>query len=217
MAEEVVVTEAFENQPEIVCCKSNKKKRIIIAAIIVMAVLAALYFFRSFFVVALVNGKPITRWALDRELEKQGGRQILNTQIAEVLIKQEAKKQKVAVTAEDINQKLNEIDQQLKAQGQGQGLDTTLTAQGLTRAEFAKQMETEVLLQKLLGKDIQITDEEIEAYFKENKDFFGKDDTLEDQKENIRLTIFQQKMGEKFQPWLQTLQAQAKIIYFLKF
>ena len=190
-------------------------KKTAVIAIAVLVVLALFYFFRSFLVVAFVNGKPISRWALDRELERVGGQQILNTKIAEMLVFQEAKKQKVSVNEEELNNEVKKLEDSFKAQGQT--LDDILALQGQSRKEFLRQIQLQLLVEKMLGKDIQVTDEEIADYFEENKALFEKGATLESQKEEIKKTLADNKLSEKIQPWLQDLQSKAKIIYFVKF
>jgi len=195
--------------------KKFEKKKIFWIVFLVLAALAILYFLKSLFIVAIVNNRPISRFGFDRALEKQGGKQVLNNIVTEMLIKQEAKKQKITVSKADLDQRYTEIDNQLKTQGQG--LDAALAANGQTRADFDAQMKIQVLLEKMLGKDVSVSDEEINTYFTENKDTFDKGATLESEKENIKSTLLQQKLSEKFQPWLQDLQSKAKILYFLKF
>jgi len=193
----------------------EKKKKIFWLVIIVVAVLAILYFLKSLFIVAIVNNRPISRFGFDRALEKQGGQQVLNNIVMEMLIQQEAKKQNVTANKADLDQKFTEIDNQLKAQGQT--LEAALTANGETRADFDSQMKTQILLEKMLGKDISVTDEEINTYFTENKATFAKGATLASETANIKSTLLQQKLSDKLQPWLKDLQSKAKILYFIKF
>ena len=209
------VEETRECEPGCVCCTLNKKKLATGIIIAVLVILAALYFFRSLFVVAFVNGKPVSRFGFDRTLEKQGGQRVLDNIVTEMLINQEAKKQNVTASQADLDQKFTEIDNQLKTQGQG--LDAALAANGQTRADFDSQMKTQIVLEKMLGKDISVTDEEINSYFTENKATFDKGATLESEKANIKNTLLQQKLSEKLQPFLQDLQSKAKILYFIKF
>jgi foldase protein PrsA len=96
-------------------------------------------------------------------------------------------------------------------------LEAALAAQGQTKADFAVQMKIQILLEKMLGKDVSVTDEEINTYFTENKDTFDKGATLESEKEEIKNVLLQQKLSEKLQSWLTNLQSKAKIIYFIKF
>lgn len=196
-------------------CGLDKKKKTAWIVLIVLVILTGLYFLKGFFIVALVNGKPVSRFSVDRELEKQAGKSILNNKIAEMLVLDEAAKQKIAVTQSEIDQKIKEIESQIVAQGQT--LDALLTAQGLSKAEFTKQVKIQILVEKILGKDIVVEDQEISDYFTQNKATMAVDATLESQKENIKQTLFENKLSEKIQTWLQELQAKAKIINFVQF
>ena len=209
------IKETCECEPGCICCTLSKKKLITGIVIVVLVILGALYFFRSFFIVALVNGKPISRLGFDRALEKQGGQQVLSNTVTEILINQEAKKQNVTATQADLDQKFTEIDNQLKAQGQS--LEAALTANNQTRVDFDNQMKTQIVLEKMLGKDITITDQEVSDYFTKNKATFTKDATLASETATIKSTLIQQKLSAKLQPWLKDLQTKAKILYFIKF
>ncbi len=70
--------------------KFSRNHIFILAGVIIAA--ALLYYFRSAFVAATVNGQPISRLSLVRELEKQGGKQAMDSLITKTLIDQEAKK-----------------------------------------------------------------------------------------------------------------------------
>jgi hypothetical protein len=208
----VPVKETCECGPECTCVPS-KKRLIIGISVAVVVILALLYFLRSFLVVAFVNGQPITRWALDRQLEKAGGKQILNTKIAEILVMQEAQKQNVNISQERINEEVKKLEDSFQAQGQT--LDAVLALQGQDRTEFLRQVELQLAVEEMLGRDIQITDQEIAQYFAQNQSLFEQGATLESEKEQIKKNLFDEKLTEKIQPWLTDLQTKAKIIYFL--
>lgn len=209
---DVLIEETCECGPSCTCVP-NKKKLAVGISIAVVVILALLYFFRSFLVVAFVNGQPITRWALDRQLEKAGGKQILSTKVAEILVMQEAQKQGVNISEERINAEVKKLEDSFQAQGQT--LDAVLAMQGQDRTEFLRQIKLQLSVEEMLGKDIQITDQEVAAYFAENKSLLGEGATLENQKEQIKKNLFDEKLTEKIQPWLTDLQTKAKIIYFL--
>ena len=59
--------------------------------LVIILIAAILFYFKGLFVVALVNGVPITRIAVINELEKQGGKQTLSSLVNQTLILQEAK------------------------------------------------------------------------------------------------------------------------------
>ncbi|MCX6724672.1 MAG: hypothetical protein NTV20_01050, partial [Candidatus Shapirobacteria bacterium] len=75
----------------------------------------------------------------------------------------------------------------------------------------------QIVLEKMLGKDITVTDQEVSDYFTKNKATFAKEATLTSETASIKSTLLQQKLSDKLQPWLKDLQAKAKILYFLKF
>ncbi|MBU3957052.1 SurA N-terminal domain-containing protein [Patescibacteria group bacterium] len=193
--------------------EKTKKVLIILLAFLIFAFL--LFNFRHLFIAAVVNNKPITRFALDRELEKQGGQQVLESLITKSLILQEAKKQGVKINDEEINEKIGEIETQLESQGTD--LDTLLQTQGQTRQSLEEQIKIELIIGEILNEKVSVTDEEIKDYFEENKESFEEGVTLEEVKEQIRENLRQTKLSEKFQSWLEELKQKARIYYFLKF
>lgn len=174
-----------------------------------------LFYFKHLFVVALVDNRPITRFALDRELEKQAGQQILDNLVGESLILQEAKRQGVKISQAEVNAKVEEVRGQLKEQGND--LEALLEAQGQTLKSFEKQAKNQLIIEELVGKDITVTEEEIEAYFNENQDFFEEGVVFEDVKDDLKEQIRQGKLSTNFQSWLSELKEKAKIHYFLSF
>ncbi len=52
-----------------------KSKKFVTVSIIIIA-LVLLFIFKSFFVAAIVNGKPIFRYSLTREIERLDGRTV---------------------------------------------------------------------------------------------------------------------------------------------
>ena len=89
-----------ENKPAYVNFKFKKPKPLLIAIVVaVILILVALFFAKGIFVVATVNGSPISRLSLIQELEKQGGKQALEAIIDKKLIETELKKQN-AISAE---------------------------------------------------------------------------------------------------------------------
>lgn len=191
----------------------SAKKTVLVLLVVLLLSLG--FIFKHWFVVAIVNNKPITRYSLDRDLEKQGGKQVLENKIAEILVSEEAKKQKVTVSSQEIDQKIKDIEKQIEAQGQK--LDDFLASQGLTRKDIEKQLVFRVTIEKLLAKEIEISDKEIADYFEKNKSFYPKDTKIEDRKEEIRNGLLQQKLGDKVPVWLEDLKKNSKIYYFLKF
>lgn len=188
----------------------STKTLIVLLAILIIATLA--YFLKNEIIVATVNGKPITRFALIKNLEKQGGSQILTSMTTEMLVRDALKKANVTVSQDEINTEMKTIEDSLTSQGQK--LDDLLAAQGMTRADIEDQIKLSKQLEKLLADKVNVSDEEIQQYFDTNKASFGKDAKLEDVKEKIREQLHQQKLSTAQQDWLTELKKTSKINYY---
>lgn len=187
---------------------------ILIPIAILLAII--LYRFKGLVVVATVNGEPMSRIEVLRQLEKEGGKNVLDTMITNALILQEGKKQKIAATQDEINTQISQIEENLKAAGQT--LDSALEVRGMTRKDLDDQIKLQVLVQKMAGKDIKVEDKEIEDYFNQNKASYPAgqklDETLKDQ---IKKDLESQKLNTSIQDWITNLKTNAKINYFVQY
>lgn len=192
--------------------KTFRNKFIVVAlAIIVLAGL--LYYFRSLFIVAIVNGQPIDRISFTKELEKAAGPQILSQLVTKTLVLQEAKKQNVAISDNEIAAEMKKIEDQLTTQGQK--LDDALAAQSMTRKDLQEQIRIQKLAEKILAKEVEITDKEVDDYVTQNKDALQQSSNSGELKKQVKEQLKQQKLQERFRTWLQELQQKAKILYFV--
>lgn len=205
----------FESKEKEEKSRKFKPASRIILVITVVILISLLLYFKNIFIAAMVNNQPITRWSIDRELEKQGGQQVLEAKITEALILQEGQKQKINISQADIDEEIKKIEEQVK--GQGQDLDSLLKLQGQTREGLVKQIKMKLIVEKIIGRDLQISDEKVKEYFDQNKTIYPKGTTFEAKKDEIKTQLFQQEMATKFQTWLEDIKKQAKIYYFLQF
>lgn len=197
--------------------KSKKifKKRNILIILVIVLTFTILYYFKGLFVAALVNGEPIARLSIVQELEKRGGEQTLSSLVTKTLILQEAGKQGVDVAESEINDEIKKIEDNLKKQGQS--LDDALGFQGLTKEDFIEQIRIQKLIEKMLAKDIKVTDKEVSDYIEQNKGTIPIDITTTDATISARQQLEQQKLGSKAQEWIAELQEKAKIQYFVNY
>ncbi|MBI2065923.1 SurA N-terminal domain-containing protein [Candidatus Woesebacteria bacterium] len=191
-----------------------KNKTFKVAALIILIGIV-LTLTKSLFVAAIVNGTPISRFTVVKELERQGGADALNTFIERALIFQEAKKQGVSVSKEAIDSQIADIEKLLK--GQGVTLDEALKSRGQTRSELIEQIRIQKTVEAILAQKINITEEDLANYFEENKELLEEGATLEGVKEDIRQQLFQQKLNEEYSKWIAELKAKAKIYYLVKY
>lgn len=174
-----------------------------------------LFYFKGLFIVATVNGQPVTRIALIQELEKRNGKQMLSSLITQILIQQEAQKLNISVSQKEIEDAVKKAEESLKKQGQN--LDSALAIRGLTRNDFITQIKFQKLFEKILAKDIKVTDKEVSDYIEKNKDSIPTDLKPEEATASVRQRLEQQKLEPKVQSWIQNLQSKAKINYFINY
>jgi parvulin-like peptidyl-prolyl isomerase len=194
----------------------DKKKKpaapaIIIVVLVLVILVGGLYYFKNQFISATVNGQPIWRLTLIKELEKESGKATLENLITKALILQEAKKQNLVISQEEIDQKMKELEDNFTSQGQN--LDQLLEAQNMTRDQLKEQIEVQLIVEKIVSQDVEVTDEEVAAYFEDNPDYFPEGSDLESVKEDIKQQLKQQKSSDQIQSWLDSLRSNAQINY----
>ncbi len=200
---------------ELVTILSKIKQRNYLLPLVIIILAGTLYYFKNQFIVATVNGKPIFRLTLIRELEKKAGREVLDSLITEILILQEAKKENVVISEDEIKEEIRQIEESFSSRGQD--LDQLLEVQGMTRDELGEQIRVQKIVEEIVGKDISVTDEEIDEYIEENKDFIPQESDIGEVRASVKGQLEQQKVNEKAQLWIQSLQDKAKINNLLKF
>ncbi|MGB9706823.1 MAG: SurA N-terminal domain-containing protein [Microgenomates group bacterium] len=133
-----------------------------IAGLVVFILVTSGYLLKNELVVATVNGQPISRFTLIRELEKNSGKQALESLIGKTLILQEAKRQNVSVGQQEIDQEMKKLEENFKSQGQD--LEQLLAFQGMTKAS----LEEQIRLQKTAEKLADSTESaKVQAWFQE--------------------------------------------------
>ncbi len=117
--------------------------------------------------VATVDEDKITANDVYQLMLKQVGPQAVDQLIVERLLDKEAAKQNVSVTDSDYDAEIAKIKEQNGWD------DATFTSQlesaGFTLDELKEQMKPQLVLTKLVEPQIQVTDEELQKYYDENK------------------------------------------------
>lgn len=161
--------------------------------------------------VAVVNGERISRNDFYDKLEQRYGTSIVSQMIDEVLVYQEAETEGVTITDEEIQEQIDELEEQY---GGEDILNEELKALGITREQLRRQIETTLLVERMLQSEIEITDEEAQNFFDEYKETLFPDDeniTFEEAQEEVEDTLMDQKIAEEVQPWLSALRGNASI------
>jgi len=129
--------------------------------------------------VALVNGQPLSRADFYGVLERDYGRKALLQAILEKVVEQEAKKQNISVSDEELER---EAERQSEAMGGREQLLKALGAQGIAEDTWKKQVRLELLSEKLRTKGVTVTEAEIKDYWEKNRAQF-------DEPEQVKLRL----------------------------
>lgn len=186
------------------------RRSVIITLVVGLVILALIYLARGVFVVASVNGEPITRMAVLKELESQGGKQISESLITETLVRQKAKEQGLQASQEELDREIKNLEDLYKKQGQELG--QVLSMRGMTRDDLAKQIELKIFLDKLVG-EVEVSDAEVAQFIEENNEAYGGNLATED----VKAQLIEQKMSEKSSAYITELQKNANIQYFVNY
>lgn len=192
---------------------ANRKTLILAAGIIALAVVA--YFAKGLLVAATVNGQPISRLAVIRDLESQSGQMSLDAMITRALVFQEAEKKNVEATDQEIDAEIAKIEKQFS--DQGQNLDQLLSAQGLSREKFSEEVRIQILVTKLLGDQAKVSDKEFNEFMANNQDLLENEENKEAAQASLRQQMEQQKLAQKYQEWIANVKKNAKINYFVNY
>ncbi|MBL7078420.1 SurA N-terminal domain-containing protein [Candidatus Shapirobacteria bacterium] len=180
--------------------------------LVLLLALVILYLARGQFIVATVNKQPISRWQLIKALESQAGTQVLEGLITESLITQEASRKGIRISLEEINQEIETIKENLTAQGQD--FDLLLQMQGIDLEEVRKQIRIQKTIEKLVGEDLEVSQEEMAEYLEANKELLPEDQ--EGLEEQVKETLRQEKLNQAIQEALANLKEKANINYWQK-
>jgi len=147
--------------------------------------------------VAIVNGIAIVQLDLDRGMEgviqrrartgapmdeaqmKAIQMDVLNNLINRELLNQESKKQKIAVTDEQVNDRLSKIKQRFKGDAEYKEM---LTKMKLTEGQIKTQLKEDLAIQALIDKQIvekiNVSEQDAQAYYDTHPEAFKQPELL---------------------------------------
>jgi hypothetical protein len=183
--------------------------------VVVALVLGLLFYFRGLFISVVVNGQPISRFAVIQKLEKSGGKETLDNMITEALIYQEAKKLNTTATDMEITAEVNKLRTQIKESGQD--LNTLLAFQKMTLKDLEEQIKLQKTVEKILADKVAVTEAEITQYMTDNKASLPTNMTPEETKAAVVQQLKSQKLGVEFQKWIEKVKATSNINYLVNY
>jgi len=212
----VVENEVLEDKSPVQPFLKDKKFISMVLGVVIVGLLAfAMPYLRNLLFAASVNGKPVSRTAVISILEKQGGKQALDTLISKELIMQDASKMKVVTTENELNGEIKKIEDGLKKSNQS--LSDALKAQNMTEKDLREELKFQLILKKILGKKIEPTKKEIADYIDQNKDSIPETLTGAELEKQIKDQLQNQKFSSEVQKYLTELRGKAKISYYTNY
>ncbi|MFJ7756212.1 peptidyl-prolyl cis-trans isomerase [Peribacillus muralis] len=112
---------------------------------------------------AKVGSKDISREAWINELEKRYGEDVLEEMVDKEVVKQAAEKYKVKISDKEIDRELKMMKTMYGAAGQTLNKSTD---------QLRQEVQSSLLLEKLLTKDVSVSGAVMEKYYEENKDVY---------------------------------------------
>ena len=200
--------------------KSTTKfpKKLFLYVIILLVVVGGIYFGKKTFFAASVNGQLVSRLSVIKDLEKQGGKKVLDTIILKTLINQEANKRKLSLSKSEIDDEIRKIE--VNVTTQGSTLDALLAQQGMTREDLTAEIKLQLLVTKMVDGNIKVTDKEIDSYLalQSGQNSAGlSQSTPTLSRVQAESAVRQQKLQSEIQSFVADLKAKAKITYFINY
>lgn len=106
----------------------------------------------------------------------QYGTSVLDTLISDQIVLQEMDKEKVTVTEEEVAE---EMDAYMEQYGGEEAFKEVLDENGVSYDSIEHNIEIYLGSKKLITPGIEITDDEMETYFEENKESFSQAEEIE--------------------------------------
>lgn len=199
--------------------KGGKRPLAVTIGAVMLAVLMVagtlLYIDRSVFIAATVDGSPIYRLTVLKELEKQGGAQALDTLITDVLLEKEFTSRNITFSDNDIDAEIKKIEEQVSAQGGT--LEAALAQQGMTMTVLREQITIQKKLELALQDRVAITDEELQAHIKESGATVPEGAEGEAIIAQIKDELKQQKFQAAAQTFVSDLKSKAEVTRYVTY
>jgi len=180
--------------------------------LILFFLIGFLWKFKGYFIAATVNGQPISRWQLNRELKKRFGEEVLDNIINERLIEAATRQKGIFITDQEIDQEIKQIENQIKGK---MSLEEALKIQGLTKEDLRKQVEIRLSINRMFTEEASVSSEEINDYIKKNSALLKNATDGEMLKDEVKEMLRQQKISELFNNWFSEIRKNATIKKFL--
>ncbi len=192
----------------------ESKSKVLIRALVYCAIAGLVFLFgfkyKSLLVVAKVDNNIIYRWQLNDRVYQRYGQRTLDDLVTLTLIKNELKKEKVSVSADEINKKVTEIEKDLN----GTSLNDALKAQNLSMDEFREQIYLQQGIDKLFSQKVVVSKEEVDDYLSKYGSLLEASDDASKRTEAEK-SVKDDKMQKAVSDWLEGLKTKVKVVKYI--
>ncbi|MFY9541518.1 MAG: peptidylprolyl isomerase [Dethiobacteria bacterium] len=148
-----------------------QKAILLVLALVIVGAVALIIFMQHDPAVAVVNGEKIKRSELYTIMYMQYGKEFLDDLIVERLILQEGKKRGISVSKEEIDAEIDIIVGEYYM-GNEENLKLDLESRGIPMDFIRNNFRVNIMLEKIVTGDLEITETEAREYFEENREDF---------------------------------------------
>lgn len=188
---------------------------IIKTTLMVIIIAIILFFSKGLFIAASVDGAFISRRAVIKELEKQGGKQVLEEMIKNKLAEIKLAETKITIPKEVVDKEIENI--RIEIASQGGTLEAILEEQGETEEKLREQIADQKRLEQILSNKIAVTDEEVDTYLANPQVKKPEGTKMADFRKQVKEGLGQQKFQQASQEWISNIATNAKIKYYVNY
>lgn len=186
-------------------------RRFLIWLVALVVAIFLLWQNKSWFVAAMVNGRPVFRWQLEDRLVKGYGRETLEELVSEQLIRQAGAKKGITVSEKQVSGKITDLEKSLAGRI---SLSDALAQQGMTMDDLRLLARQQLLIERLVAEEVTVSEEEISDYVEKSKELLAATEAGE-MRQEAKKAMMAKKQSDAFRKLLEDLKNQAKVIKFL--
>ncbi len=117
----------------------------------------------------VVNGNPITRASLNKAVQQEWGRKILENLIEQELIFQAARTRGLTISEEEFDARLNAVKSEYESLEE---FNAMMAKRGIKGPAFRQQLRGQMLLDKFVEQIGKVTEEDARAYYDDHLSFY---------------------------------------------
>ena len=162
-----------------------------------------------------INGQPVTFGEILKLVQDRGGpKNALDRLIVEKIVEFEAKKRNIVVKKEEIEAEILRTER--KALENGKTLTQLLKESDQTIEDLEKNVKLRITIYKIIAKDVDVTEEEIDAEINRNKDLY-KGREQEQIRQEVKELLLPQKYEQLYESYYVEAKANTNFDFFIRF